>query len=145
MSYDWPRRAISRSIAIPYSQNEVKRCIGRGFIYFAVHLRHSGLNCQNCLWVNCRKCLRLQNACRKCLPRSIPLIIAFQIRRYLRTSQTLRVSKINLRSWTLFLWRCARHAHTTSAAKSNWEGRHSYCIRHRWPSIAVFRSGKMLG
>jgi hypothetical protein len=35
----------ARYIAIPYSRNEVMRCIGRAFIHFAVHLRHSGLNC----------------------------------------------------------------------------------------------------
>ena len=45
MSYDWPRRAAARYIGIPYSWNEVMRCIGRAFIHFAVHLRHSSLNC----------------------------------------------------------------------------------------------------
>src|SRR5436190_22379484 len=50
MSYDWPRQATARSIAISYSQNEARRRIGRGFIHFAVHLRHSGLSCRNCLW-----------------------------------------------------------------------------------------------
>ena len=35
----------ARYIALPYSRNEVMRCIGRAFIHFAVHLRHSGLNC----------------------------------------------------------------------------------------------------
>ena len=44
MSYDWPRRAAGRYIAIPYSRNAVMRCIGRPFIHFAVYLRHSGLN-----------------------------------------------------------------------------------------------------
>jgi hypothetical protein len=38
-------RGTARYIAIPYSRNEVMRCIGRAFIHFAAHLRHSGLNC----------------------------------------------------------------------------------------------------
>jgi hypothetical protein len=66
MSYDWPRLAAVGSIAIPCRHNAVMRCIGRAFIHFAVYLHHSGLNY--------RSCLRLQFACRSCLPRDIPVI-----------------------------------------------------------------------
>jgi hypothetical protein len=57
-----------RQRGISYSRNEMMRCIGRASIHFAVYLRHSGLNCRSCLWV--------QIACRMCLPRSIPRYFA---------------------------------------------------------------------
>ncbi len=69
MNYNQLRQATVRSIAILYSQNKVRRYIGRGFIYFAVHLRHSGLSCRNCLQGQLPKV----PAAAKCWPKVLAL------------------------------------------------------------------------
>ena len=53
MSYDWPRRAAAKSIAIPYSRNAVMRCIGQAFIHSAVYLCHFSLNPKLLVGANC--------------------------------------------------------------------------------------------
>ena len=39
----------SEVYSYPIWPDQIMRCIGRVLIYFAVYLRHSGLNCRNCL------------------------------------------------------------------------------------------------